>query len=179
MFTSRTKFEERIWLVRHVQLMSRFVSRKFWDILVYSCSLIAKVSQRSSLKNRFLPHHMVTPLQISATVSTIDWSLLSIHIQCASYCVAPSINPTWNPNLTFVTVLVCLCDSFEVCTTVCPSNMSQPFKVLQRTLCWSTQGWFLTFSRPLTPHSRTDEHNVQRTQRFRGDILTGHLSCQY
>lgn len=29
----------------------------------------------------------------SATMSTIDWSLLSIHIQCASYCIAPHINP--------------------------------------------------------------------------------------
>lgn len=51
---------------------------------------------------------LIAPLLISATVSTIDWSLLSIHIQCVSYCISPSINPTWNPNLTFVTVLVCL-----------------------------------------------------------------------
>ncbi len=33
-----------------------FVSRKFWDILVYSRSLIVKVSQWSLLKNRCWPH---------------------------------------------------------------------------------------------------------------------------
>lgn len=75
MFTSRTKFEEGIWLVRHVQLMSRFVSRKFWDILVYSCSLIAKVSQWSSLKNRFLPHH--TSSDIGYCVNY--WLVVTVH----------------------------------------------------------------------------------------------------
>jgi len=41
----------------------------------------------------FASSHGHTTLLISATVSTIDWSLMSIHIRCASHCIAPSINP--------------------------------------------------------------------------------------
>ncbi len=70
-----------------------FVSRRFWDILVYSRSLIIKVSQWSSLRNRCLPHCTVISLDIGHCVSYR--LIVTVRSLCASYCIAPSIT-TWH-----------------------------------------------------------------------------------
>lgn len=144
MFTSRTKFEERIVQARSADVTTHaLVSRKFEDILVYSRSLIAMVPWKTdfSLITRSHLFWFWLPCEL-----LIDRSCSKVRLTVLPHSLKYTFIKIW----IFWLVLV---------KRTHPNHSS------------FTE--YLDFSlspRPLTPHSLTNEHKIQR---FRADRPSG------